>query len=48
MRLIESLREAHKLWKTDSAGDTILAVVTLLAVFGPMLYRYYQLRQTER
>lgn len=37
MASVQSLREAHRLYRSDSTGETVVALIIVLAVLWPLL-----------
>jgi hypothetical protein len=40
--MIESMRSAYRLWRSDEPVETVMAVVLVVAVFAPMLIQVYR------
>lgn len=48
MSSIEALQEAYRLLKSDSRGETVLALLVVAIVVGPFVWQLHQARQNHR
>lgn len=48
MSVARSLRDAHRLYLTESRTDTIIAIVLVLAVLTPLVIRLYRSQAFDR
>jgi len=48
MKVTEALSEAQSLFRSDDREDTVIALVIVLVVLGPVLWRLYEMQKTVR